>query len=154
MTVRFLMRSFLMLAVVGMAYIGAYDKIKKKTKEITFVSWGGMFQQSQEEAWALPFTKKTGIRVIQDAPVSYKKMQTMVKYNIIKWDVADMELDIAIKGEKEGLFEPLDFSIIDKKRIDKRFTTKYAVGSFLYSFVLGYRKDKFSTQPMSWADSI
>ena len=42
---------------------------------------------------------------------------------------------------KAGLLEQLDFSVIDKSKLDPRFVTDYSVGSFYYSFVIGCNKD-------------
>jgi putative spermidine/putrescine transport system substrate-binding protein len=66
--------------------------------------------------------------------------------------VVDVEGDYAVQAGKLGLLEPLDFSIIDKTKLDPRFVTDFSVGSFYYSFVIGCNKDAVKECPKTWAD--
>ncbi len=120
--------------------------------DLVFTSWGGTTQDAQKEAWADPYTKASGINVLQDGPTDYGKLKAMVDSGNVSWDVVDVEYDFAIAAAKAGLLEPIDFAIVDKKEIDPRFVTDHAVGSFYYSFVLGYNKDVLKEEPKSWAD--
>src|SRR5690349_15944162 len=108
-----------------------------QAKDMVFTSWGGTTQDAQKQAWAVPFGKQSGINVLQDGPTDYGKLKAMVEGGKPAWTVVDVENDFAVKGAKDGLLEPLDFSIIDKSKLDPRFVTPYSVGSFYYSFVLG-----------------
>ncbi|MBJ7555352.1 ABC transporter substrate-binding protein [Marinomonas spartinae] len=118
---------------------------------ITFVSWGGSTQDAQKQAWAIPFSNKTGIKVIQDGPTNYGKLKAMVESGNVQWDVVDVEADFAYRAAAEGLLEPLDFSVINKSKIDPRFVSKYGIGSFYFSFVLAYNKSKIhGAQPTNW----
>lgn len=120
-------------------------------ESINFVSWGGSTQDAQKEAWAIPFSNKTGIRVIQDGPTDYGKLKAMVESGNVQWDLVDVEADFAYRAAAEGLLEPLDFSVIDKSAIDPRFVSDYGIGSFYFSFILAYNKNKLSgPQPTSW----
>ncbi|WP_432256422.1 extracellular solute-binding protein [Limimaricola sp. AA108-03] len=105
---------------------------------MVFASWGGTTQDAQAEAWAAPFSEETGTQVIQDGPTDYGKLTAMVEAGAVNWDVVDVEYDFALKAAEEGLLEPLDFDIIDREKLDPRFVSDHAVGSFYYAFVLGY----------------
>ncbi|WP_027993959.1 polyamine ABC transporter substrate-binding protein [Sinorhizobium meliloti] len=120
--------------------------------DLVFSSWGGTTQDAQKAAWADKFTEKTGINVLQDGPTDYGKLKAMVEANAVTWDVVDVEGDYAAQAGKKGLLERLDFSIIDKSKLDPRFVTDYSVGSFYYSFVIGCNKDVVDACPKSWAD--
>lgn len=121
--------------------------------DITFTSWGGTTQDAQKEAWAAPYQKQTGGKVIQDGPTDYGKIKAMVESGNVAWDVVDVEYDYAVKAAKDGLLEKLDFSIIDRSKLDPRFVTDYAVGSFYYAFVLGSSKSTFGkNSPETWQD--
>lgn len=64
-----------------------------------------------------------------------------------------MEYDWALQAGAQGLLEPLDFSVIDKTKLDPRFVSDFAVGSFYYSFVLGWNPANFpEAQPATLAD--
>ncbi|MDE3812199.1 polyamine ABC transporter substrate-binding protein [Sinorhizobium meliloti] len=120
--------------------------------DLVFSSWGGTTQDAQKAAWADKFTEKTGINVLQDGPTDYGKLKAMVEANAVTWDVVDVEGDYAAQAGKKGLLEKLDFSVIDKSKLDPRFVTDYSVGSFYYSFVIGCNKDVVDACPKTWAD--
>jgi putative spermidine/putrescine transport system substrate-binding protein len=120
---------------------------------IVFTSWGGTTQSSQQKDWAQPFTQASGVTVLMDGPTDYGKLKAMVDSGNVNWDVVDVEGDFAYAAQKAGLVEPIDYAVVKKDELDPRFSTTHAVGSFYYSFVLGYNKSNFkSAQPQTWAD--
>lgn len=121
--------------------------------EMVFTAWGGTTQDLWNEHIAKPFSKETGIKVLMDTPTDYGKLKAMVDSGNVTWDVVDVEFDFAIQAAKDGLLEPIDFSVVDRSKIDPRFVTDHAVGSFSFAFVLGYNGDVFgSEKPSTWAD--
>lgn len=120
--------------------------------DLVFTSWGGTTQDAQAAAWIEPFTAETGKAVLQDGPTDYGKIKAMVEAGSVSWDVVDVEGDYAAQAGPAGLLEPLDFTVIDKSKLDPRFVTDYSVGSFYYSFVVGCNKDAVEACPASWAD--
>ncbi|MEG5263005.1 ABC transporter substrate-binding protein [Pseudomonas sp. JDS28PS106] len=121
-------------------------------ESVNFVSWGGTTQDAQKQAWAAPFSKTTGITVVQDGPTDYGKLKAMVESGNVQWDVVDVEADFALRAAAEGLLEPLDFKTIDRARIDPRFVSDHGAGSFFFSFVLGYNEGKTGGKaPADWA---
>lgn len=120
---------------------------------LVFTSWGGTTQDAQTETWATPYTAASGTDVVQDGPTDYGKLKAMVEGDAVSWDVVDVEFDYALQAGAAGLLEPLDFSVIDKSALDPRFVSDYAVGSFYYSFVLGYNPAAFGAdKPQTLAD--
>ena len=120
---------------------------------ITFTSWGGTTQDAQKASWADKFETEFKVKVLQDGPTDYGKFKAMVDSGQVNWDVVDVEPDFAYQAAKMGLLEPLDFSVIDKKDIDPRFVFDHGIGSFYFSFVLGYNPQAVGDQiPTSWAD--
>lgn len=132
---------------LGLAISGA------QAKDMVFTSWGGTTQEAQKEAWAAPFAKAKGVKVLQDGPTDYGKIKAMVEAGSVNWDVVDVEFDYAVQAGNAGLLEKLDFSVINKADLDPRFVTDYSVGSFYYAFVLGYNADAIgANKPKTWAD--
>lgn len=120
-------------------------------ESLNFVSWGGSTQDAQKQAWAEPFSEASGIRVVQDGPTDYGKLKAMVESGNVQWDVVDVEADFALRAASEGLLEPLDFSVIQRETIDPRFVSDHGVGSFYFSFVLGYNQGKVGgNTPQDW----
>jgi putative spermidine/putrescine transport system substrate-binding protein len=121
-------------------------------QEITFVSWGGTTQDAQKASWADPFTSATGMNVLQDGPTDYGKLKAMVDAGNSVWDVVDVEGDYAFQAAELGLLEPIDYSIVKRDTLDPRFSFDHGVGSFYYSFVLGFNKDSTGGKtPEGWA---
>jgi putative spermidine/putrescine transport system substrate-binding protein len=120
--------------------------------KMVFTAWGGTTQEAQKKAFADTFTAKTGVEVLQDGPTDYGKLKAMVESGNVAWDVVDVEMDFAIAAAKQGLLEPIDFAVVDKSKIDPRFAADHFVGSFYYSFVIGYNKDVLKETPQNWAD--
>ncbi|MFF7705855.1 extracellular solute-binding protein [Pseudomonas sp. NPDC007930] len=121
-------------------------------ESVNFVSWGGTTQDAQKDAWATPFSKASGITVVQDGPTDYGKLKAMVESGNVQWDVVDVEADFALRAASEGLLEPIDFNTVKRERIDPRFVDDHGVGSFYFSFVLGYNNAKLGKHaPQDWA---
>ncbi|MCQ4634003.1 ABC transporter substrate-binding protein [Shinella sp. CPCC 100929] len=121
-------------------------------EDMVFTSWGGTTQDAQKTYWADPFTAEKNVAVTQDGPTDYGKIKAMVEAGNVTWDVVDVEGDYAVQAGNAGLLEKLDFSVIDKSKLDPRFVTDYSVGSFYYSFVIGCNKDAVEACPKTWAD--
>ena len=140
------------LAAVAVACLGI-TPAAARDDSIVFTSWGGTTQDAQKKDWAEPFSKATGIRVEQDGPTDYGKFKAMVDAGNVTWDVVDVEYDFAVKAAHDGLLEPIDYSVVNRAVIDPRFATNHSVGSFYYSFVLGYNKTAVGSKtPQRWAD--
>lgn len=133
------------------ASLGVLAAAPVLAESLVFTSWGGTTQQAQQKHWAKPFAAASGINVAMDGPTDYGKFKAMVESGNVNWDVVDVEGDFAYKAAKDGLLETIDLSKL--KGLDPRFASPNSVGSFYYSFVLGYNKSTFKgTAPSSWAD--
>ncbi|WP_087501235.1 ABC transporter substrate-binding protein [Pseudomonas sp. SID14000] len=139
-------------AVLSASLLTLACQASQAADSLNFVSWGGTTQDAQKEAWAAPFTKATDIKVVQDGPTDYGKLKAMVESGNVQWDVVDVEADFALRAASEGLLEPLDFNQIKRDKIDPRFVSDHGVGSFFFSFVLGYNEGKLGTnKPVDWS---
>lgn len=132
--------------------IMAGTALSAQAGDLVFTSWGGTTQDAQKAAWADVFAKSAGVNVLQDGPTDYGKLKAMVDAGNVSWDVVDVEYDWALSAAKAGLLEPIDFTVVDKSKLDPRFVNDNVVGSFYYSFVLGYNKDVLKEEPKSWTD--
>ncbi|WP_440091365.1 ABC transporter substrate-binding protein [Pseudomonas putida] len=138
-------------AVLSASLLTLACQVAQAADSLNFVSWGGTTQDAQKEAWAVPFTKATNIKVVQDGPTDYGKLKAMVESGNVQWDVVDVEADFALRAASEGLLEPLDFNQIKRDKIDPRFVSDHGVGSFFFSFVLGYNEGKLgANKPVDW----
>jgi len=143
------MKSTIALALLSTALFFAGQAA---AEDMVFTSWGGTTQDAQKTYWAEPFASESGVTVTQDGPTDYGKIKAMVEAGNVTWDVVDVEGDYAVQAGNAGLLEKLDFSVIDKSKLDPRFVTDYSVGSFYYSFVIGCNKDAVEACPKTWAE--
>lgn len=123
-------------------------------KEIVLSSWGGSYEKAVIKAMVEPFEKKTGIKVIVTSYPDFAKVKAMVDTGNIEWDVVDIEDRMLTRGMKEGLFEPLDYSVIDKTDLLPEAVHSHAVGIEFWAGVLAYSKKKYpgENHPKNWAD--
>jgi putative spermidine/putrescine transport system substrate-binding protein len=123
-------------------------------KKVVVSSWGGDYEKAFKKAVADPFEKEKKIKVIVTSYPDFAKMKAMVDSKNIEWDVVDIEDRDLKRGIKAGLFEALDYNVIDKKDILPEMVNPYGVGMEYWAGVLAYSKKKFPSgnHPKSWAD--
>ena len=121
---------------------------------LTFVSFGGAFQKAQVAAWVDPYMKANpDVRIVQDEPTDYAKLQTMVRSGNVTWDVVDVGNDFGLENTGAQFLEPLDYGVIPREEIIEGLATKYRVPNMSYGVVFAYRTDKFGGEkPEGWAD--
>ena len=130
--------------------------------EITVMSWGGTYGQSQVEAYHNPFAAQTGIKVVSlDSDNPAIPIKAQVEAGNVTTNVADVEYADAIRLCDEGLLEPIDPSILppapDGTPASKDFLPQglsdCAVGSIVFSTIFAYDKTKFpEAKPQTIAD--
>ncbi|SEF52015.1 putative spermidine/putrescine transport system substrate-binding protein [Thermomonospora echinospora] len=136
----------------GPAKAGSVKKDALKGVNLTFVSYGGVYQSGQEKAAVEPFAAESGARVLSDGPTDYAKIKAQVDSGNVTWDVVDTD---AIWGESQcgKLLAPLDYSIIDKSNVPEGLAGECTVPAMQYGMVLAYNKDKYGANPpQGWAD--
>ena len=124
--------------------------------EAIFCWSGGASGENVWKCYVKPFEKATGNKVIHDPGVSFAKLKAMVKSGNVQWDLTELYgMDLYEIGVKEGLFEPIDYSIVhkDKNCFEGTFLP-YAVVFGYYSTVLSYDAEKFpkGKHPKDWKD--
>ena len=129
------------------------DRTIAQTRTIYVNTWGGSWTAAEEAAFFKPFTDQTGIRVRTVAPVSYAKLKAQVQSGSYEWDVTAITQADLLRADREGLVEPIDWSIVKK---DKLFPNAVYANGLAYCALgtnLAYRKDKFPQGgPKTWAD--
>jgi putative spermidine/putrescine transport system substrate-binding protein len=123
-----------------------------KGKSLTFVSFGGSYQEAQTKAMVDPAQQKFGATIKQDGPTDYAKIKTQVASNQVSWDVVDTDPFFAMQ-QCDKLVEPIDTRIVDTSKMPQELVSKCAVPSMTYSYVLAYNKEKYGNHPpQSWKD--
>lgn len=129
---------------------------------LTIVSWGGVYQESQREAYFEPFTEKTGIPIREEGyNGNFDAVIEQVESGNVTWDLVDVTLADAIRGCENGYLEPIPPSILppapDGTPAMQDFLPntlhECAVGEILWSTLWAYNREAFPGEaPDSVAD--
>lgn len=120
---------------------------------ITVVSFGGAYQEAQRKALFQPASKATGIPFQEDTMNSIADIRVQVRAGRVSWDVVAPGGSECVQGASEGLFEPLDFSVIDKTGFPDKLVDSAWIGGDTYSAVIAWSKSKFGDQgPKNWSE--
>ena len=112
---------------------------------LNVVSWGGAYQAAQRQAYFLPFQERFGIQLVEDSPVEYAKIRSMVETGNVTWDVVDSGTRAVYQLGPTGDLEELTPSIHNRYL---PFFPQVAVtpwsggGGVLWSTGLAYQKNK------------
>lgn len=120
---------------------------------LTYVTYGGSYQQAQEKAWIQPYmAAHPNVKIVEESPPDYAKLKAMVESGNVTWDVVIVTSDFGT--DKDGpLLEPIDCSVVPCSELNPNLVGKYRVPTIISSFLSAYRTDVFTSQvPQSWAD--
>jgi len=122
---------------------------------VVVAGWGGSYQAAQRQAFFDPFTKATGIKVVEQS-ADYGKLKVQVESGNVEWDVVDVEDDFRLRAAKTNLLEQIDYAAIGRAKSDflDGLANDYGVPGIAWSTVLAYdtRKVPASGGPKSWKD--
>lgn len=126
-------------------------------QQIVVASFGGQFQDQQRKAYFEPFTKATGIKVVDVSGVSVAKVKSMVMTRNIEWDVFRTSTADYAQLVQGNLLDEIDYSKIDPKvlaELPKNTVQKYLIGTQYAAQVIAYNTKAFPSgnHPKSWAD--
>src|SRR5438093_13779118 len=93
------------------------DRTIAQTRTIYVNTWGGSWTAAEEAAFFKPFTDQTGIRMKAVSPVSYAKLKAQVQSGTYEWDVTAINAADALRADREGLIEPIDWSVVKKEKL-------------------------------------
>lgn len=122
---------------------------------LTVADPGGPFGPAWDLAFVKPFEQEFGVAVNHIARQHYPatEIKANVQTKTYTWDVVIATLEDVNALEPEGLLEELDWSGPDMAELIPEARRKHWAGMDIYSLVMAYRTDKFSSGgPKSWAD--
>jgi len=148
-------RSF--MAAVGALGLGIGlepDAHSAQAAEIVVCNWGGAAVSAFSKAYGEPFTRKSGIKVVVvGTGPAVGTIRAMVESGKVIWDTTDGGMIDSLTLSKNGLVQPIDYTIVDKSQVPDAFAGKYGVANYVFSNVLAY--DSGATRgiaPDSWTD--
>jgi putative spermidine/putrescine transport system substrate-binding protein len=125
----------------------------KGSGQVRVCNPGGAIGDAERVGIYEPFTKLTGIEVIEQSGSTVSKIKAQVDSKNIEWDVATTGRSNLMALLAQGDYaEEIDYSYIDAPGLADRYRQKYSVTYFLLATVMAYRTDAFDTKPAGWAD--
>lgn len=142
------------VTTVGIGMFAALSSPAAYADELNTVSWGGITSKANRAAYWDPFEKASGIKVIDDTfDGEIGKIRAQVMSGDIQWDVAEPEFAEEAVGCLEGLYEPIDKSMLPMDELPGLHVTDCGVTSAVSGTVLVYDKTRYGDNgPRSWAD--
>jgi putative spermidine/putrescine transport system substrate-binding protein len=119
---------------------------------VVVANWGGAIQDAEVKYIYEPFTKETGIEVVQSGPPTNAKVKAMVDSGNLEWDVAILGLSSVYALGRE-YFEEFPDSVLNVEGMDPAFIDTHSVDYYVFSTNLAWNTDMLGTKKMeSWAD--
>ncbi|WP_417817055.1 extracellular solute-binding protein [Tritonibacter scottomollicae] len=126
--------------------------------EMTIVSWGGAYSNSQIKAYNEPYAEKTGVKIINDesSAEAVAKLRAMDEAGNVTWDVVDVVAADAMRLCDEGLAMEIDpdehlAPAPDGTSAEEDFGDLLVSDCFIpqivYSTTFGYRTDLVGDTP-------
>lgn len=119
---------------------------------LTFTSYGGTYQEAQRTALLDPIEEEMGITIREDTLTGIAEVRAQVLAGAVTWDIIDLGLGDCALAEKEGLFEPLDYSVISTEGFKDTAYSETWAGTIYYSTALAFNTEYLEKTPSSWAD--
>lgn len=143
-------------AAAGLPLGRASAQGKFAGQKVVFASWGGIYQEASKKGYCDSFAQKTGATVIQDGPVDYAKLRTMIQNGSPTWDVVDVTIDFLYNAAKDNLFEKIDTNIVPVKSLPAKFVHEYGIANIVWSYNIAYNKTNFpdGKHPKNWAEFL
>ncbi len=159
MSTRLSRRQFTKLALGGSAAAfavgGRATTSGAAAGELTIVGWGGAHEDSLKKAVYEPFTAATGIRIKSvSATNQLAGLKAQVQANNPEWDIIQPASLWVARGAKEGLYEKVDYGMVDTSQLFRTAVHPYAVAFEVFAVDIAYNAKKFpgGAHPKSWAE--
>lgn len=122
--------------------------------ELTIVSWGGAYQESQRKAYFEPFMKDGNKVTEEEYNGEIAKIRAMVEANAVTWDVIDVDTQTALAACAEGILETIDWNKLglDRSKFIGGDLQDCAVPTIVYATVIAYDTTVLKDPPKTIAD--
>lgn len=122
-------------------------------RNFTFCSWGGALSDTEARAFLDPFAREKNIQINKVSPTSYPKLKAMVEAGAVEWDLVTTGGYFIYQGERQGLLEKIDYSIVKPGTLAPYWMSEYGVYTSTGATVIAYNTTAFpKVGPRSWKD--
>jgi putative spermidine/putrescine transport system substrate-binding protein len=144
-----------LVAVAAVGGLVSFVALPSVAETLNVVNNGGSVGKAQRAAFFDPFTKDTGVTIVDDNfNQELAKIRSQVETGNLIWDVVSVTAINEATGCEEGLLERIDWNqyLDPKKFAGVGGFGKCGVPMNFVSGGLGYDSDKIKAAPKTWAD--
>ncbi len=138
--------------VVGALALGSGGPAAQ-ARDLMVVGFGGGFQDTAREHLFEAYEAASGQAVSDDVyEGDMAKVYAMVQANDVIYDIIMVEAPELVRGCEDGVFEPIDWTIVNKDKFIPTGTIKCGVGAAGWGAALFYDKARHATGPQTFAE--
>ena len=126
-----------------------------QAQEIRIVHYGGQFGKALREAYFDPVEEDLGVTIHDMSRTDMAKIKAMVESGNIEWDIVNVNTLEVIRGAREGLWEPIDWTVVDPKTTGSMGPMEYGVPFVALTTGMVYSTETYpdpADAPQTWAD--
>ncbi|MBA8881862.1 ABC transporter substrate-binding protein [Phyllobacterium myrsinacearum] len=139
--------------LIGAAGLAMASGSFAANETVTIAGFGGNLQKDLRATLWQPAADKAGLSIAEETHDGLAAVRVQVQSGSPTWDLVHLGSDDCAVGGKEGLFEPLDYNVINTDGFDKRGYGEHWIATNSYSVVLAWRTDVYKDKaPQSWKD--
>lgn len=154
---RAMLKSGMALGLTGLAapYVFIPHALAQRSNQLVVVHWGGAGGDANRKAYFEPFTKETGIEIIEETGPGMEKVKAQIDAGNVAWDLLiDIGRFRMFQGIEQDLLEKIDYNVVTNTEdlIDDGLH-EFGVASNVGSEVITYNKNAMGGRhPTSWAE--
>lgn len=124
-----------------------------QARDLVIVGPGGGYQDAARETLFKSFQEASGIKVSDDASDGeLAKIYSMVETGDVIEDIEMIGEPELLRGCEDGIFEPIDYSVVKKDKFVEGTALKCGVGGAGWGAAVFYDKAKHPDGPQTFAD--
>ena len=123
--------------------------------KLFYASYGGSNGEALDKIFFKPFSRETGIEVVQTPPVQLAKLRAAAAAGSIEWDIIEWQPAEIQAAASLGLLQPLDYSVIRADDIVfPASRKKFWYSKSFYTTGIGYGARTFEAgkHPTNWRE--
>lgn len=126
--------------------------VQAKPDSIVMATGGGKLENAYRKVVYGPWTKLSGIDVTTTSNQG-ARLKAMVEQSNVEWDLIQAAAEAMVVFAKEGLLEPIDYSIVDKSVMASGTAHDHFVVTDLAAYHMAWNTENVKGKgPQSWAE--
>ncbi len=129
------------------------NEAPREEQTLTVGSWGGAYQEAQRKAFFEPFTRETGIKIVEASTPDYGKFYEWQRAGSASIDVVDVETYFVFEAGRKGALQPIDYNVVGKTDIMPSAVSEFGIASCAYADVIAWNSQTHPEwKALTWRD--